>query len=400
MFLAATLAVCHARTTDESLLRRVADHVVEETSRSLVDSANGRIIADGEGIEPKAEIRIESKFNAWFYQTWLLSDGMRRTAAILKEPLYQDYGRRNLDFIDRNMVFFEKQHAAGMRMAPVGDGSHSPIGFYFKLGALWHTGLAPLVMERYSETQDPRYKGYLGRIDGFLASGPRFEDGAFYRPGKGMMTDDPYMTVPYLLRRWKATGDPEDLDSAIAQIRGTHKRLFDPKNRLYRHLWDLKTEKPAGVFWGRGNGWMVLAQVELLEWLPADHPGRKELLAAFANHMSGIHDCQDAAGGWHQVLDHPESWIETSCTGMFVYGLARGVNEGWLDESFASSARKGWDALAAKVTPTGDIMDVCGSTDVGDLCFYLNRPRLKGDLHGFGSFLLAGAEIIQMGNRD
>jgi rhamnogalacturonyl hydrolase YesR len=215
-----------------------------------------------------------------------------------------------------------------------------------------------------------------------------------------MMTDDPYMTVPYLVRRWKASGNAADLDSAIAQITGTHERLFDPKAKLLRHLWDLKTQQPAGVFWGRGNGWMVLAQVELLEWLPAGHPRREELLAAFSKHMAGIRECQNPSGGWHQVLDHPESWIETSCTGMFVYGLARGVNEGWLDVSFVRSARKGWEALTSKVTPDGDITDVCGSTDVGDLSFYLNRPRLKGDLHGFGSFLLAGAEVVRMGSRD
>jgi hypothetical protein len=26
----------------------------------------------------------------------------------------------------------------------------------------------------------------------------------------------------------------------------------------------------------------------------------------------------------------------------------------------------------------------------------MNRPRLQGDLHGFGSFLLAGAEVVRM----
>ena len=49
-----------------------------------------------------------------------------------------------------------------------------------------------------------------------------------------------------------------------------------------------------------------------------------------------------------------------------------------------------------KITDDGDITDVCASTDTGDLKFYMNRPRLKGDLHGFGSFLLAGAEIARM----
>ncbi len=390
----------HARSSDETALRRVADHVIVETTRRLVDDATGRIIPDTDGLDPAPQIRIESKFNAWFYQTWLLADGMRRTASVLKEPAYQDYGLKNLDFIDRNMAFFAKQDAAGMRMAPVGDGKLSPIGFHFKLDALWHTGLAPLVMERHAETKDVQYEPYLRRVDAFLEQCPRFEDGAFHRPGKGMMTDDPYMTVPYLLRRWKASGNAANLDSAIAQITGTHRRLFDADTKLFRHHWNLKTQKPAGVFWGRGNGWMVLAQLELLEWLPAGHPRRNELLTAFSNHMAGIRDCQNPSGGWHQVLDHPESWIETSCTGMFVYGLARGVNEGWLDASFAPSARKGWLVLTNKLTPDGDIIDVCGSTDVGDLAFYLNRPRLTGDLHGFGSFLLAGAEVIRMGYTD
>jgi rhamnogalacturonyl hydrolase YesR len=98
----------------------------------------------------------------------------------------------------------------------------------------------------------------------------------------------------------------------------------------------------------------------------------------------------------HPVLDHPESWLETSATGMLTYGMARGMNEGWLDAGFADTARPGWKALQTKVTPDGDLLDVCGSTDTGDLAFYVKRPRLQGDLHGFGSYLLAGAEIVRM----
>jgi rhamnogalacturonyl hydrolase YesR len=381
---------------DETIIRRVADGVVKQTTRRLVDSGTGEMFQDGGNPVPRPEIRIESKFNAWFYQTWLLADGMRRTAGALNEPAYRNYGERNLDFIFQHMAFFEKQHAAGMRMAPVGDGKLSPIGFYFKIDALWHTGLAPLVMERYAETKDPRYEPYLARVTRFLETCPKFGDGAFYRAGKGMMTDDPFMTVPFLLRKWQAGGGEKDLDMAIAQILGTHEFLFDHGRGLLRHLWDLKTKQAAGVFWGRGNGWMVLAHAELLAKMPREHPRRADVLAAFVRHMEGIRRCQDPAGGWHQVLDHPESWIETSCTGMLVYGLARGVNEGWLDASFGESARKGWEALKIKVTPDGDLVDVCGSTDVGDLAFYLHRPRLQGDLHGFGSFLLAAAEILRM----
>lgn len=381
---------------DTASLRLVANHVLTQTTRHLIDRETGRTYDDSTGLAPKASLSIESKFNAWFYQTALLADGMNRAATVLDDPALRDYGERNLDFIARHLDYFTRQHAAGLKAAPVGDGSLSPIGFYFDIKSLWHTGLAPLVLEHQVRTGDTRHVAYLARLDAFLEANPRFPDGAYYRPGKGLMTDDPYMTVPYLVRKWRLTGDTAALDRAIAQITGTATRLFDADRLAYRHLWDLKTKAPRGELWARGNGWMVLATVELLAALPCDHPRRAEVLALFNRQAEGLRRWQDTAGGWHQVLDHPESWIETSGTAMFTYGLARGVNEGWLDRSFADHARRGWQALQFKITPDGDVLDVCASTDTGDLAFYLARPRLKGDLHGFGSILLAGAEVIRL----
>jgi unsaturated rhamnogalacturonyl hydrolase len=385
------LGVCRAAEPVEAAgLRRVADHVLAQTSRRLIDRGTGETFADSTALAPKPEISIESKFNAWFYQTWLLADGMRRAAAALDEPRYRDYGEQNIEFIYRHMDYFQRQHAAKMKAAPVGDGVLSPIGFYFNIGSLWQTGLAPLVLERHTATKDARYEPFLARVRKFIAGSARFDDGLLYRKGKGAMTDDPYMTVPFLVREGR-------FDEAAAQVLGTHARVFDRETGLMSHLWDVKTERPSGMFWGRGNGWMVLAQVELLSALPASHPRRAEVLAAFRAHMAGLRRHQHAEGGWHQVLDHPESWVETSATGMITYGLARGVNEGWLDATFADSARNGWLALQTKLTPDGDLLDVCGSTDTGDLAYYLKRPRLRGDLHGFGSFLLAGAEVVVLG---
>lgn len=387
-----------AAPEDEAIVRRVADAILRQTTRRLVDTASGAPIADSSGLAPRREIRIESKFNAWFYQTALLADGMRRCAEALDEPAYRGYGEANLGFIARHLPFFERQHGAGMKMPPIGDGNLSPIAFHFELGALWHSGLAPLVLERRAATGDTAFDPYLRRLDAFLEKSPRFEDGTFHRPGKGLMSDDAYMTVPYLLRKSRLAGDPAALDLAVAQVLGTHRRLHDPRAGLLRHLWDLRSGRPAGVFWGRGNGWVVLAHVELLAALPADHPARPEVLAAFRRHMEGLRRCQHPEGGWHQVLDHPESWIETSATGMITYGMARGAREGWLDPGFARDARAGWRRLRQKVTADGDLTDVCASTDVGDLAYYLGRPRLRGDLHGYGSFLLAGSEILRAGD--
>jgi rhamnogalacturonyl hydrolase YesR len=381
---------------DDALLRRVADEVVRQTTRRLIDRSTGQNFTDSTKLPLKPEISIESKFNAWFYQTWLLTEGMRRAAGALNDPAYRNYGEQNLEFIYAHLDYFQRQHAAGMRAAPVGDGALSPIGFYFRLTDLWHTGLAPLVVERYAETKDPRYEPYLARIAEYLGKSPRLSDGTLHRAGGRLMADDPYMVVPYLVRMHRLTGESLYLDDAVQQVLGTHRLLFNQERGMYRHAWNVKAKAPLGEFWGRANGWMMLTEVELLAALPISHPARAKVLAVFVAHAEGLRRAQDPAGGWHQLLDHPESWIETSSTGMIVYGLSRGVNEGWLDRTWAETACEGWNALKQKVTATGDIVDVCGSTDVGDVSYYLKRPRLQGDLHGFGPFLLSAGEILQM----
>ena len=147
----------HAANDDaEILLRRVADSVNQQTTRRLIDRSTGQTFEDSTGLAPKPEISIESKFNAWFYQTWLLADGMRRTAQVLDEPRYRSYGEQNLEFIFHHMGFFQRQNDAHMTAAPVGDGKLSPIGCYFRIGALWQTGLAPLVLERSAATKDAK----------------------------------------------------------------------------------------------------------------------------------------------------------------------------------------------------------------------------------------------------
>lgn len=387
-------------TYDRELLQRVVQMVMSQTTRRLIDRSTGETFTDSRSLPLKPDISIESKFNAWYYQTWLLTDGMRRAGAVLGDSAVRDYGERNLEFLYAHLNYFERQHLAGLRAAPVGDGKLSPIGFHFSIVDPWHTGLAPLVMEAWARTRDERYRPFLRRMDAYLAQAPTTPEDAIYRPNGRLMADDPYMLVPYLVRLGRMSGEGASLDRAVNQVLGARRRLFDSSAGLYRHGWHVAQDKPLGLLWGRANGWMILAQVELLAGLSRDHPLSEQVRVAFAEHAAGLFRVQDSAGGWHQVLDHPESWIETSCTGMFVYGLARGVNENWLARSRATDVRRGWEALRRKVAPDGDIVDVCGSTDIGDLKYYLDRPRLRGDLHGFGPFLLAASEMIRMREAD
>jgi len=142
----------------------------------------------------------------------------------------------------------------------------------------------------------------------------------------------------------------------------------------------------------------MCAQVHLLNMLPANYPRRDTIIKNIERQIVGISKYQNGNGLWHQVLDKTDSYPESSCTAMFVYSIARAVNEGWIDRRYASIALTGWEGLKKfMITPEGQMKDVCVGTGIqNDLVFYYNRPAKTDDTHGTGSLIEAGIEVIKL----
>jgi len=99
---------------------------------------------------------------------------------------------------------------------------------------------------------------------------------------------------------------------------------------------------------------------------------------------------------WHQLLDKPDSYLESSVTAMFVYTVAKAVNEGWIPQRYITIAQIGWNGLMKKVTADGQVQDICIGTGIEeDILFYYTRPRETNDTHGLGAFLMAGTEMLR-----
>ncbi len=107
---------------------------------------------------------------------------------------------------------------------------------------------------------------------------------------------------------------------------------------------------------------------------------------------------QSGKGMWYQLLDRNDSYLESSCTAMFVYGFARGINKGWLDgKSFGAAAITGWNALSDQINNMGQIENVCVGTSVAfEPAYYYNRHVHPYTAHGYGPVLLAGSQMIQL----
>jgi unsaturated rhamnogalacturonyl hydrolase len=210
--------------------------------------------------------------------------------------------------------------------------------------------------------------------------------------------DDLYMSVPCLAQAGKLTGERRFYDDAAKQILQFADRMFVKDRRLYMHGWVQGMEHHPAFHWARANGWAIMATAELLDVLPADHPDRARILALFREHAAGLIANQGHAGLWHQLLDRRESYEETSASAMVVFGIARGINRGWLDPlAFGPPASLGWNAVASKVNAKGQVEGTCVGTGMGwDPMFYMYRPVHVLAAHGYGPLFLAGAEMIEL----
>lgn len=79
-------------------------------------------------------------------------------------------------------------------------------------------------------------------------------------------------------------------------------------------------EKISEDHWSRGNGWGVIGMVELVRYLPKDHPKYNEAVERFKAHCAALIKYQDFRGLWRREITEKYAWEESSGTGIILYG--------------------------------------------------------------------------------
>jgi len=379
--------------TTEATVRAIADGVLRDATFAFLDSAGRRYGSPGQA-PAGARLRLESGYNDWRYWNGVLNIAMLRLTDALQEPRYAAFARRNVAFGFDSYRWFEPRY----------DGRkwEYPFAQRFIMEELDDYGaMGASVIEVYRLDPQPRYRAYVEAGGAYaLERQSRLPDGTLVRAFPRRWTlwaDDLYMGLSLLSRMGELTGDPRYFDESARQVILFHRHLFDDSVGLMRHNWYSDTGQPGVAFWGRANGWALLAQVDLLDRLPRSHPQRDTLLALLRRHVDGVARYQSPSGLWHQLLDRDDSYLETSASAMFTYAIARSVERGWLPRHYAAIARRGWAGVASRVRPDGRVEGVCTGTSVSDdLRDYYDRPTPLNDVHGIGTVLLAGAEMLRL----
>jgi len=378
----------------EVSVRNVADNIMRNSLFAIVNTQTNELFKSSKGLPVKEEYRIKSIYNEWRYFNGVLNIGFIELGKVLDGKKYLDYAKKNVNFLFDHTDYFRKQYDNGIFV------NDYMLRFRLKLlddcGAM---GAGIMAVDKLDPQK--RYGEYVDLAANHIMNGVhRLEDGTFCREEPYEMTvwaDDLYMSVPFLIRYAERTGKKEFYDEAIKQVLNFDRHLWDPHKQLYYHGWYDDVKHNSLAYWGRANGWIIMAKVELLNNLPKDHPKRDELIENLRKQIVGLAKYQDSSGLWHQLLDHENSFLETSGTAMFTYSIARAVNEGWIDQRYTHIATKGWDGIASNIKADGNVAGIVMGIGIGEnTYYYLTRKTPLNSPQGLGAVLLAGTEIIKL----
>lgn len=181
--------------------------------------------------------------------------------------------------------------------------------------------------------------------------------------------------------------------------------LYNPKDRLWWRDADFDPPytEPNGedCYWSRGNGWVLAAMVRVLEQNPPDKKQRQEYIRMLKEMSEALLKVQRDDGFWNVSLHDPGNFggPETSGTAFFVYGMAWGINQGYLKKGkYLPAVLKGWEALSQKALHGNGFLGYVQGTGkepkssqpVG----YDIEPNFED--YGLGAFLLAGSEVYRL----
>ncbi len=298
------------------------------------------------------------------------------------------------------------------------DGS---VGANYKLSnySLDHVCPARTLFKLYDQTGKQKYRAAMDSIYRQIKLQPRTEAGAFWHKKiypYQVWLDGLYMGEPFYAEySAKYLNDSEisaNFDDIALQFRVAYDKCYDPATGLLRHAWDESRSMfwanpetgQSDHAWGRALGWYMMALVDVLDWVPENHPAGTELKNILCTLLDKLQEYDDPATGmWYQVLDCPGregNYIESTCSAMFTYTYLKAADKGYAPQ-YKTYARKVYRKLVKtfireEKDGTITLTECCAVAGLGgkenrrgDYDYYINEKKCENDPKGVGPFIWA-----------
>lgn len=344
----------------------------------------------------------ENKPASWDYEQGLMYKAIEKVWNRTGNGKYYEYVRRDMD------RYVQKD--GSIRTYKYDD---------FNLDNI-PTGRALLTLYQQTQPDKDKYRKAADLLWKQIENQPQTKEGGFWHKKRypyQMWLDGLFMAEPFAAEYSLIFNHPEHFDHIAKQFALIEKYAVDDKTGLIYHAYDESKEQKwadpktgrSPHFWSRAIGWYAMALVDVLDYIPANHPERANLIKYLQRLAPALVKYQDAKSGvWYQMTTQGTrkgNYFEASASCMFVYALAKGVRMGYLPASYLASAQKGYTGILKEFIEeeANGTISLNKTVSVGGLGgspyrdgtyeYYLSEPIRKNDLKGVGPFIFASVEM-------
>ena len=216
------------------------------------------------------------------------------------------------------------------------------------------------------------------------------------------------MGMPIYFQMARVTGEQQYIDHAMNMYKWSRDTLAGGLFNKAEGLWWRDADyvppykEPEGqqCYWSRGNGWVYAALVRCMNQMTKKDKNYKLLLKDFQLMSEALLKCQREDGFWNPSLTSTNyAMKETSGTALFLYGMAWGIQKGYLKAKlYRPACDRAWNAMVKEaVHPDGFLGWMQGTgkdPSAGQPLSYTKIPDFED--YGTGCFLLGASEYYKL----
>lgn len=279
-----------------------------------------------------------------------------------------------------------------------------------------HINPGKILFPILDKTGNPKYLKALQLLRSQMETHPRISNGGFWHKQiypHQVWLDGLYMAAPFLAEYGKRFDEPALFDEVTLQLTTAWNDLYDENSGLLYHGWDESREQRwsdpvtgrSPHFWSRSIGWYMMAMVDVLDFLPHDHPQRAKVIDQLNRIATAVEKYRDPETGmWYQVTDLGEregNYLESSGSIMFIYSWVKGAQKGYLPDTFLQKGAEAYDQFVKQFIRENEdgtisVTDVCSVAGLGgdpryrdgSFEYYISEPIRDDDPKAVGPFIM------------
>jgi len=278
-----------------------------------------------------------------------------------------------------------------------------------------------VLFDLFGIIQETRLTNAIELLYGQIKTQPRTKAGSFWHKDiypHQVWLDGLYMVMPFYIKYEKKFNSCRNIPDIVNQFINVRKYMKNDKTGLYYHGYDESrleawADRVTGVspnFWGRAEGWFVMALVDVLKEMNGMAAELQEGLRDMLREaIDGLLEYQDSETGmWYQVIDRGRgdgNYLETSATLMIAYSILKGCRLGLLDQRYKEYGVKAFNGTVKKYliqeggkTVLTGICSVAGLGNTpyrdGSFKYYISEKIVANDPKGVGALMMAHSEVM------